>query len=397
MARFARNLIALLFALAVALGVGPAGAQELRAAPTSDEVAVLRGGAAPQQSAPPPALVQPGDVPVLVTGAAPSIPSVPPAWLTRDLGWLKLSYPTAAAERVQSLERDAEGIKSSLADVLGQRVLEHVEVRVVPTVGDMERLAPVGAPPPAYASGVAYPRLHLVLLSMLAPRGGEAVDLDEVFRHELAHVALEDAVGGQHVPVWFNEGIAIYTSDELAAARLQVLWSSTLSGTLLPLADLDRRFPSDHFEVNIAYAESASFTRFLMRKTDRVRFASMIERVREGQSFDRALADAYGSDLRKLEFQWRSDIEKRYSVVPILAGGGLVWGVVIAALVAAYVRKRRRAKAILARWEREEALEDAIRARRAAEAIDAARLLRVPVSLRLRAKVEHEGGWHTLH
>src|SRR6185295_14591095 len=113
-----------------------------------------------------------------------------------------------------------------------------------------------------------YPKLRLVLISMMAPRGGDATDLDEVFRHELAHVALEDAVQGKHVPVWFNEGLAISLSGELAMARTKTLWSATLSGTLIPLADLDRSFPHENFEVSIAYAESADFMRFLSRKSD---------------------------------------------------------------------------------------------------------------------------------
>ena len=194
------------------------------------------------------------------------------------------------------------------------------------------QLAPVGAPPPAYASGVAYTQLRLVPLTLMAPRGAEAVNLDEVFRHELAHVALEDALGGQSVPLWFNEGLAMHESGELIAQRMKTLWSATLSGTLHPLADLDKRFPADPFQVQIAYAQSADFVRFMLRDSDRARFHAMISRVRSGQPFDRAVRDAYGSDLRKLEFQWRSDLEHRYSVIPIITGGTALWVLIVGGL-----------------------------------------------------------------
>lgn len=347
-----------------------------------------------------PIITTPRDVPTVGPGEV-TIPAVPAGWVTRDLGWLKLSYPPVAAERVEPLLRDAEAIKARFADVLGQDVLNHLEVRITPTFEDMSRLAPIGAPPPGYASGVAYPKLRLVLISMLAPRGAEATDLDQVFRHELAHIALEDAVLGAHVPAWFNEGLAIGLAGENSMDRKQALWSATVSGKLLPLADLDRGFPSDHFEVNIAYAESASFLEFLMSRTDLARFASMIQRVREGQVFERALGDAYGSDLRKLEFQWRSDVERRYSIIPLLAGGGLIWVGVIGALGYGYVKKRRRAKAILAKWAQEEAIEDALLAQRAREAIEAAEVSETDLARlsmrRAPAKVEHDGNWHTLH
>ena len=398
MSRLVRFFFVAVMALALVLRAGRAQAQELREAPPATGASSAAGKRAPDG----PALTQPTDVPMMAPGEA-VIPALPPSYVTRDLGWLKLSYPPAAKERVESLLDDAEAFKTELSETLGQDVLSHVEVRITPTVADMTRLAPVGSPPPSYASGVAYPRLKLVLISMFAPRGADATNLDQVFRHELAHVALEDAVLGQHVPVWFNEGLAIGLAGENSFDRQDVLWHATVYGNLLPLADLDRSFPRDHFEVGIAYAESADFLRFLMRRTDHVRFAAMVQRVREGQTFERSLGDAYSSDLRKLEFQWRSEIERRYSVIPILAGGGIIWVAVIVALGWGYVKKKRRAKAILAKWAQDEAIEDALLARRAAEAAEAAEesdrdLVRMSLrGIRAPAKVEHEGDWHTLH
>lgn len=394
MPRLLRSLFALLVAAAFALfASAPALAQELGAAPA--------GTSAPQITAPVasagPALSLPSDVPLVAPGQV-AIPALPEGYVTKDLGWLRLSYPSAAAERVEPVLRSAEGVRSELATAFGQQVLSSIEVRIVPSISDMTRLAPIGAPPPSYASGVAYPRLRLALISMLAPRGGEAIDLDQVFRHELAHVALEDAVRGQHVPAWFNEGLAVLFAGENGLDRQKVLWNATISGTLLPLGDLDRGFPSDHFDVNIAYAESADFVGFLRRRSDEIRFAAMIGRVREGQPFDKALGAAYGSDLRKLEFQWRGDVERRYSIIPVLAGGGLIWVGVIGALGWGWHKKRRRAKAILAKWAEEEAIEDALVARRlaAAAAESTPDLARLSIP-RAPAKIEHAGRWHTLH
>jgi hypothetical protein len=337
---------------------------------------------------------------MMVPSADLAVPPVPSGYLTRDLGWMRLSFPAAAKERVESIISGADAMKADLRDALGQPVLDRVEVRIAPSSSEMSRLAPALAPPPKYASGVAYPRLKLILLTMLAPRGAEATDLDEVLKHELAHVALDEAVKGQHVPVWFNEGLAIGLSGEKSVDRHQTLWNATIRGTLIPFADLDRSFPADPSEVSVAYAESADFLRFLMRRSDEHRFRAMVERVREGRVFDRALADAYASDLRKLEFQWRSDVERRYSVIPVLAGGGIIWVAVIAALGWGFMKKRRRAKAILAKWAEEEAIEDALLAQQVARRADDSSTDLVALSvraLRAPAKVEHDGRWHTLH
>jgi hypothetical protein len=390
-------LLSALLALVMALASGTAAAQELRELPGRD-TGVTTGLTISPKLPEGPALTTPRDVPD-VSPTDVTIPLVPAAYETRDLGWLKLSYPKAASERVAPLLRDAEAVKAQLAELLGQAVLGRLEVRITPTFDDMRRLAPIGAPPPAYASGVAYAKRPLVLISKMAPRGADATDLDEVFRHELAHIALEDAVGGRHVPAWFNEGLAVGFAGENGLDRQKVLTTATINGTLLPLGELDRGFPADPTDVGVAYAQSVDFLRFLQARSDRLRFTSMIERVRDGQAFDRALGDAYGSDIRKLEFQWRTEVERRYSLIPLLAGGGLLWVGVIGALGWGYVKKRRRAKAILAKWAVDEALEDALLAQRAREAAELSDtdLARMSLGARAAAKVEHDGNWHTLH
>lgn len=349
----------------------------------------------------------PRDEPLVLQPSAVKIPPIPANYIQKDLGWLSLSYPASAQERVDPVIRDAETIKADLQATLGQPVLSHVEVRIARNAQDMATLAPAEAPPPAYAAGVAYSSLHLVLISLTPPGpAGDGTDVEEVFHHEMAHIALEDATLGHHVPRWFNEGFAIHASGENPFMRWKTLQDATLSKKILPLNEIDQGFPNDNYEVSIAYAESADFVRFLVRHSDEKRFASLIERVRGGASFDRAMGDAYATNLRKLEFEWREDLSKRFTLTPVLLGGSLVWVGLAAIMVMAYVKKRRRAKETLARWEREEHALDVAHARLMKEELEREQLAESAATLgdksALRAvsglpKINHDGDWHTLH
>ncbi len=356
-----------------------------------------RAARAAEASEPTPVETSPRDVPIVMQPSAIRIPAPPASFVHEDHGWLVVDYDPAARERLEPALREADEFKAQLEDHLGQAVLSRVELRVARDADAMAALAPEGLPPPAYASGVAYPPLHLVLLTLRGPAASDdAPDLPEVFRHELAHVALDDATLSHHVPRWFNEGLAVHESGESRFARTRVLWDATLSRTVLPLHELDQGFPNDRYEVNIAYAESADFVRYLLRGDDSARFGSLIERVRKGMAFDRALGDAYGTDLRKLEYQWREENSHRYTVLPLVTGGSFLWVGLFGAMILGWVRRRKRSKMILARWEREEALEAEMRARleRAKLVNDEEHMSVPPPAL---PKVEHEGGWHTLH
>jgi hypothetical protein len=338
----------------------------------------------------------PRDVNVQGDSSTVKLPSLPGGFERLDDGWLVLEAPSSVHDRVEPLVREAEEFRTHLSEDLGQPVLDHVLVRIAHSPEEMAALAPEGQPPPPYAAGVAYPPLRVVLLTLREPVTWDAPDLSALLRHELTHVALGDAVSNHHVPRWFNEGLAIRESGELPWARSRTLWDASLSKRLLPLGALDQGFPSDGYDVNIAYAESADFVNFLMRDTDRVRFGSLVERVRGGTDFGRALEDAYGTDVRKLEYEWREAVDRRFGLVPMLTGGGLLWTLIVGLAGAAWFKKRRRAKAKLAQWAREEAEMDS-----ATLATDAARHTpgdeELPPRVPSLPVVEHEGRWYTVH
>ncbi len=348
------------------------------------------------------AALAPHDVGVVVQPAAAKLPAPPPDFERIDDGWLTLEFPSSVRDRVAPLASDADAFRSRLAVELGQPVLDHVLMRVARDPEQMTALAPVGSPPFGYASAMAYPSMRLALLSLKAPHTWEATDIVTLSRHELMHLALNDAIGDHHVPRWFDEGLAIHESGEQWTERLGTLWQATLAKTLLSFADLDRGFAADGSDVGVAYAESADVVRFLMRDDDRARFGSLVQRLRAGTPFDRAVGDAYDTDLRKLEYEWRTEVSHRFGVVPLLTGGGALWGLTVVLAGAAFVKRRRRARAKLEQWEREEAEMDAASAA-AREQLEREKLIPaddedVPLHIRREVPVvEHEGRWYILH
>jgi hypothetical protein len=273
----------------------------------------------------------------------------------------------------------------------------------------METLAPRGAPYPEYAEGVAYSELGLVLLTLTPRHPNEAFDLVHVFRHELAHVALHDAVGVHRIPRWFNEGFAVMASGETSFERMWVLSSATISDRLLPLSQVERSFPNDESKVSVAYAQAADVVRFLVRREDRHRFRGLVRELSLGRSLDFAAREAYGVDLVTLEHEWREEVAKRYTFWPVLLSGTAIWAAVLGLFVWGWRKRRARSRATLKRWARDEAREDELRRLDENARIHIV-LQRAPtetVTTPLPAasqaaeievpRVQHDGTWHTLH
>lgn len=352
-------------------------------------------------------------------GGSLRMPGIPAGFNSYDGGWITFVYHPSIRERVQPLIADAPATRAQLTEWLGQPVLHEVRVAVARTPGEMATLAPPNAPYPDYAAGVAYPEIGLVLLTVKPVHPGSRHELTEVFRHELAHVALEDAVAGRAVPRWFNEGFAVLASGETSFVRMQTLFTATVADKLLTLSQMERTFPLDENQASLAYAQAADVVRFLVRGEEQHRFRGFISRLRDGETMDHALLNSYGEETAALESEWREDVAKRYTFWPVLFSGTVVWAGTLGLFALGWRKKRRKAAATLARWEREEAAEDEAR-RRLALKTDGAGSPRVHIVLARSArgddeaaasvppplpripeaevpKVEHDGQWHTLH
>jgi hypothetical protein len=352
--------------------------------------------------------VAPGDAPHLGDREL-KIPPVAAGFSTYDGGWIRLTYHPSSRERIEPLIVAADEAKRDLEDWLGRTVLGKVRVDIARTPGEMETLAPRGAPYPEYAEGVAYSELGLVLLTLTPRHQNEAFDLVQVFRHELAHIALHDAVGVHRIPRWFNEGFAVMASGETSFERMWILSTATISDRLLPLSQVERSFPNDESKVSVAYAQAADVVRFLVRREDRHRFRALVRELSAGRSLDFAAREAYGVDLVTLEHEWREEVAKRYTFWPVLLSGTAVWAGVLGLFFWGWRRRRARSRATLKRWARDEAREDELRRLEENARIHIvlqrapAETVTTPLPAASQAaeievpRVQHDGTWHTLH
>lgn len=297
----------------------------------------------------------------------------PSSFVDERIGEVRWEYPPAAAEEVAPLQARVPETWARIEGELGGDVPDALRIRVGLDPKQMGALAPVGAPPPPYAVGVAYPSIGLVLLTLTAPNTWQAPDLPRVLDHELSHVALLRRVGGAALPRWLVEGVAIHQAREQNMARVRALGDAVYGKGPIPLDELSDRFPMRHHEVNLAYAQSADFVAFLLRGEDgERRFGKMLERVRGGEPFEAAVVDTHrGASIRTLEREWRADLQERFAYWPLGLTTGLLGALGLALVLWGRWRRREKETPVLERWAEEEALLDQLQATQAeAEARD---------------------------
>lgn len=338
--------------------------------------------------------------------ATPEFAPMPPDFATEARGDVRWDFARDHEETANELMTAYDEAWPRVVGDLGVTVDDELVIRIARNPDQMQELAPLGQPPPAYAVGVAYGRLGVVLLTITAPDTWEPTDLERVLAHELSHIALHRAVRGQPIPRWFAEGLAIHQARENNLERIRTLWTATVAGTLIPLSEIDRRFPEQVHSVNVAYAQSADIVGFLYEDEEgKDGLRALVANVRAGATFDNAVQATYGESLGSIETRWRKDLDERYHSLPLFFSGTGLWVVASLLLVAAYVRRRRRHHARLAALaiaeEREAREEEAAKKPAPAPAKpenDA--FVWIPPDVSHESEVptyEYEGRNHTLH
>jgi hypothetical protein len=270
---------------------------------------------------------------------------------------VRWTYPLSAADEVGSLRAYQKLAWQRVVAELGTNVSDSLDIRVALNPEQMQTLAPPKSALPGYADGIAFPKTGLVLLTLTAPETFFRPDMNRVLTHELSHVALERAVNGAAVPRWFSEGVAVHQAGESSLTRIETLWNATLRGKLLSLAELSNAFPTNHGQIDLAYAQSADFVGFMLDGRDeRGQFQSLLRELAKGRPFADAVQATYHVPLSYLEREWRAGLQRHYGRWPALFMGlTFVWVIGAALLGIAFVRSRLRARATLRRWAIEEA------------------------------------------
>ena len=221
----------------------------------------------------------------------------------------------------------------------------------------------VGTAFPEWGAAAAFPATHEIV--MHGRRTGSASgDPLVVLRHELAHLALAEALGDLP-PRWFDEGYASFAAGEWG--REEVLATNIAFALRGPtsFAALDSAFSGGASRVTAAYALAHRAVAELSALDPARGLTLFFGYWRDTGSLDRAIRQAYGLTQDGFEERWRTRTRRRYGMLAIVTDVGVVAGGALLILLPMYVSRRRRQRERLATLRKREE-DQALRARESA-------------------------------
>jgi hypothetical protein len=161
------------------------------------------------------------------------------------------------------------------------------------------------------------------------------------------------------LPRWLDEGIAQQVSDGLSEylpGRSQmVLGEALATDRVFPLAALAGTFPTDAFDLQLAYEQSRSIVGYMVQRYGDLFLKALISHAAAGLPVEQAFQTASGISLAEFEADWRRRQGTPLSWLGRIAGHayGLLFFAAALATLVGYGRYRRRRRAYDAEEEEE--------------------------------------------
>jgi len=148
-----------------------------------------------------------------------------------------------------------------------------------------------------------------VMVVSLPPGPEQRLEMERQIPHELMHILLYQKIGPAYVnlPAWLNEGLSSVAELYPNSDYPRLLDDAYKNGTLHSIASLCDTFPREATPAYLAYAESASFTRFLLQQYGSSGMERLINAYADGIDCQRALQVSLGAPLNQLELEWRRE------------------------------------------------------------------------------------------
>jgi hypothetical protein len=198
----------------------------------------------------------------------------------------------------------------------------------------------IGPNAPEWGAAVAFPESSRIVMQG-RDAGSDAGDPIDVLRHELAHLALHEALGDLP-PRWFDEGYASYAANEVDRDAVLGANLALLFRGMPALDSLDAGFAGGSLRAQGTYALAYRAVAELAAQ-DRERGLTLFFTYwKQTGNFESAIRTAYGLTQGQFEEVWRSRTRRRYGGLALVADMSIAAAVTLFVVMPFYVIRRRR-------------------------------------------------------
>lgn len=225
-------------------------------------------------------------------------------WKTLTSGQLRVHYYDISRSFAQELlNAGIEGVERN-ASSFGITTDAAIDIFIYPNYDDMRDAIYYE---PSWSGGTLFSEQNIIIMGVAESSADWS---KSTVIHELTHMMVDhfsfSCIG--FVPLWLNEGLAVYSEGPLDAQFQEPLNRAIQDNTLLSVRSISGNFSEVSDRANLSYGQSYSLVYFLIETYGQEKMIELLAALRDGLTPDKAVEQAYGFDVDGLEDAWRAAI-----------------------------------------------------------------------------------------
>jgi hypothetical protein len=206
---------------------------------------------------------------------------------------------------------------------------------------------------PDWSGAVTFVKKRTIIL-----KPGEYFDSKEyreTMLHELAHIYIADKMVDQLIPVWLNEGIAMYLSGKtISWGESIILGNSILAGNIVALDKIDSLLSFGYLKAKVAYLEALLAVQYLIENYGEETVRNIITSLQHENSLDTVFIKNIGLDIVDFEYEWYAYLKKRYRWMVLLQFKNIMWFSLVLLVIVGFLIIKLRNRRIIKEWEQDD-------------------------------------------
>lgn len=177
--------------------------------------------------------------------------------------------------------------------------------------------------------------------------------LGTLIYHEIFHILIDHHLNGNFLPLWLNEGLAMYISREFKGHGTVKLATASVFNNLIPLSELRSGFPSGSRR-ELAYIQSFDAVNYLIDTRGETSIQLLLDRIGKRQSFDAAFFKIYKKTPLTFYKEWEEHVYKQFNVFTLLFQSNFIWAFFAVLVIIIFPIKKIINRRKLKKWEQDE-------------------------------------------
>ncbi len=223
-----------------------------------------------------------------------------------------------------------------------------IRVIIAPEQSDWARQTP------PWVSGYAISEQDLIVLLPERVMGYPNDSFDSLFEHELAHILIGRAAGGQSVPRWFDEGLAMVAAHSWNVEdRARLVWAMVMEQPI-SLPELAQRFHQDEASAHQAYVLAHALIRYGLQHFGDNWPKRVLASLAQGYSFEQSVVLTTSLSLEQVQADFWDSQSLWTRWVPVVTSSLTLWVGILGLALYVFKKQRQRAEAVKKQWKEDD-------------------------------------------